>query len=371
MSPTRPKGHAKSKGTAASAALTPNEVAGKPPRLVDVARRANVSHVTVSHVLMGTGKRVRVSDETAQRVRKIAREMNYRPNHAARQLRGKRSCITGLLLSGVGDVGQARILAGAEQLLEPRGQLAVVGHTRDRTDLRAKYLKEFAARNVDAVICLTVAPEDTEADLAQLLNVFPKTVFYDCSWKLPAGAVAVDVSRAAPARLGVEHLVERGRQRIGLVLWGDTQADRSRRRGFREGLEAAGRAYDAALEFNYDGLDRGRPPIDAIEEAIDRLVIEQKADAIVAYDDLWGVGLVRSLLRRGFRVPGDVAVVGAENLPASSVVDPELTTVDPRYYTVGQELARISMAFVEQPDDEAPPVERVVITPKLVVRGSS
>jgi DNA-binding LacI/PurR family transcriptional regulator len=349
-----------------------NESAAKPPRLVDIASRANVSHVTVSHVLMGTGKRVRVSEATARRVRQIAQEMNYRPNYAARQLRGKRSCITGLLLSGVGDVGHARILAGAERLLESHGQLAVVGHTRNRDDLRRKYLQEFAARNVDTVICLTVNPEDDAHTLGGLLDLFPQMVFYNYGSALPPGAVGVDVDRAAPARMAVEHLAARQRRRLGLVLRSDAfPADRARRRGFIEAVEVGGLEFDKHRIYFHGDADPGHPPHDSVEQAIEQLVVKHRVDGIVAYDDLWGVGLIRALHRRGIRVPEDVAVVGAENLPASTVVDPELTTVDPRYFAVGQELARISMQFVDQPGDAPPPGERVVITPKLVVRASS
>jgi DNA-binding LacI/PurR family transcriptional regulator len=351
-------------------AANESELGGKPCRLVDIARRANVSHVTVSHVLMGTGRRVSVSESTTHRVREIARELNYRPNYAARQLRGKASHVTGVLISRASDFGHTRILEGAERVLEENGQLAVVGHTHDNNGIRKKYVEEFAARNVDFVICLTVTSQDTLEELNALLKLHPKMVFYSCSWPLPQQAIVVDVDRAAPARMAVDHLISRGRRRVGLVLWADNPADLARRNGYTQGLSDAGMEFDEQLIYVHGTWHPEAPPQASVERALDELVNMQEVDSLVAYDDFWGVVLIRSLQRRGVRVPQDVAVVGAENLPAGAVVDPELTTVDPQYLKVGEELALASLKMLKN-DRSALENRLVVIPPELIVRQSS
>jgi DNA-binding LacI/PurR family transcriptional regulator len=325
----------------------------------------------VSHVLLGTGgSRVGVSAATADRIRKIAEELNYRPNHAARQLKGKQSRAVGIIISSAFNAGHSQILEGAERVLESNDHLALIGHTHDQAKLRDKYYQDFADRHVDGVICLSVTPEDTLDKLSRLLSIHPTTVFYPCSWPIPLNCHSVDVDRASPATMAVRHLVDCGRRRIGLVLWADNPSDRARRAGYVTGLRSCGLEHDPKLIHVHGHWSAEPPSADAVERAVDVLVVKQQVDAIVAFEDSWAIGLIKHLHRRSVRVPDDVAVMGIENIPADTMIEPELSTVDPRYHRVGEEAAKMLLRIIASgPLDPAD--RHVVIQPRLVLRESA
>lgn len=337
----------------------------------DVAKAAGVSRAAVSFALLGTGAgNVGVAPKTIKRIEQVAKRMKYRPNLTAQQLKGKSSHSIGVLISTALDSGHVQILQGAERVLESEGYLAVVGHTHDDPKIRRQYIDEFLYRNVDGVICTAVAPNEGTRELSRIQRQSSNVVYYPCSWPLHEQAHLVDVDRAAPTTLAVRYLHAQGHERIGLVLWADHPADQARRRGYVRGLEEVGIEPNEQLVHVHGQWTREQPSEKACERAVDRLVEQQKVHAIVAYQDSWALGLIRELRRRGLSVPGDVAVVGIENHPMGSLMDPQLTTVDPRYELVGQSLARMLLRMLRE-GPLSPGERQVIIQPELVVRQSA
>src|SRR5512137_1685648 len=123
---------------------------GKQVRLVDIAAQAGVSRRTVSCVLLGTGVgKVRVNPETAERIRALAKKLNYRPNSVAQQLTGKASGIIGVLIENLTAPAHAEIVQRAEERASELGYGVVVGHTLGREERLLRYLDEFSRRRID------------------------------------------------------------------------------------------------------------------------------------------------------------------------------------------------------------------------------
>lgn len=337
-------------------------------RLVDIAAQAGVSRRTVSCVLLGTGAgKVRVNADTAQRIRDLAQKLNYRPNFLAQQLTGKPSGIIGIMVENLTAPAHADIVQRAEERASELGYGVVVGHTLGREDRLLRYLDDFSRRRVDGVISLEWEMYQRSAAATRWYKLHPHAVFYGVT--PAAGGGCVEPDRSGAVRLLVRHLQEKGRKRIGLLL--DSLkpfSSGARREGYQAELNAGAAPTDRSLclEIPAGGL----PTEVQIEQVIDRLVVNARADALIAYDDTWALLLMKHLKRRRIEPGRNVAVAGIGNLPAGLLVDPELTTVDMRYACVAAGLVEMVDRMIR--NGRLPvPERRALVEPKLLVRSST
>jgi DNA-binding LacI/PurR family transcriptional regulator len=354
----------------------------KPTRLVDVARAAGVSVSVAGQVLNRGGGNSRASPETVERILAAGKKLDYQPNHAARQLRGKRSQTFGVMVASAGDPLRSFLVQylDAEAVRQNCRTLITntVGNLEVAPDQFSACAEDLSRRGVDGVFC--AVHRWFEGDRAALLKLHPNTVFYEDPGVPDAAYVTVD--RAEAARLAVRHLVERGRRRIGLALMTLSRpAHAERLRGYREELSAAGLKPDKRLVFNGQphGLifprhnaETGKWDFDVkkIDLVIDQLVCEQRADAIITHDDFWAAALLRRMRARGIRVPSDVAVVGYLNHYLSDWTDPPLTTIDLSHATAAKKMVEMMERIIA--DGSLPKKERMaLILPKLIVREST
>lgn len=344
----------------------------------DIARALGLSQTTVSLVLAGQAGRHRISAATVERVLETARAMNYRPNPVARQLAGKRSNVVAVLISTEA-VADVRLLQLMEIMAAERGIRFIVGHALGTGDQVKAYLDDFRARGVDAVISIFHNhPDYSEAvlpELARFRNVVCFERPTDAHGIILAHACYVQPDYYEVGRLGVQHLLDRGRRRIGLVFSNLVFPYAvQRRRAAEDTLRAAGQDLTDDRLWILD-RDAGVPwtepfGIDRAMAAVDKVVVAGGADAVVAVNDLYAARIVQALRKRGRRVPDDVAVVGCDNLEVGTLIDPPLTTLDLRVV----DLSRTMMSFLfTLLDDGLPPEEMRsrVLKPELVIRESS
>ena len=351
-------------------------------RLVDVAQMAGVSTMSVSRVLNGGTGTARVSEGTAKRIRSAAKKLGYQPNHAAQLLLGKRSHVYGLLVASAGDPLRAFLVQYLDTEVVNRGCHTLIGNTigqpNDAPDQFGHLVADFSRRKVDGVLC--AVHNWCEGDRQQLTIHHPNTVFYEDPGIPDAPYVTVD--REAAIRLAVRHLVERGHQRIGLAIMAmSRQTHRDRRRGYELELAENGLPVDENLIFcgNDDNpafahhnkqARRWEMPVEVIDQAIDALVRDGRADAIIAHDDFWASALIKRMRARGIVVPNNVAVVGYLNHYLCDWVDPAITSID----LCHDDAAKAMVEMLEKMVTEGPlrEEERVVrIKPKLIVRDST
>ena len=352
--------------------------------LADVAAEAGVSRAVAGQVLNGGKGNTRYSRSSEQAVREAAEELGYQPNYAARQLRGKQSLTFGILVASAGDPLRSFLVQYLDAEAVKIGYRTLVANTIGKEtvgpDQFEEQVNELTRSGVDGVVCAVHRwfPGNRE----NLLARHPNTVFYEDPGI--EGATYVTVDRARAVRLAVTHLAERGRKRIGLaVMSASLPTGAARIVGYRNSLDDAGLPFEESLvfdgephglayaEFDERGL-RWRFPAEVVEKAIDRLVRDGRADAVVAHDDFWAAEFIRRLRARGLHVPGDVAVVGYWNHYLADWTDPPLTTVDPSQLTAAKTIIRLLRETIEQPEFEKHHTSRgFQIEPELVVRGST
>lgn len=334
-------------------------------RLIDVAREAGVDRTVVGRVLLGSGRNIRVSDQTAARVRAAAQRMNYRPNLSARQLKGVSSRLVGVLVTaGMNQASQGRLMA-TEREAHARGYRFTIGQVHPGGSDLAAYLDDFEARAIEAILYL----DTSHAGIDPRLAAMPRVIY---SVKPPSPPVRrpwfVELDRAAASRMAVEHLRQRGRRRVGLVmnrLTSHTAAERHR--GYCEAAAAQG---GDPRQTVWVARPDDQDPLAHLDGALDYLLDQRGCDGLVAGDDRWAVALVKAIRRRGLRVPQDVAVVGFNNHDIATAVEPELTTIDQQHDLFARAMIDLMERCIR--GDKVPPAERgIMIPPRLVVRDST
>jgi DNA-binding LacI/PurR family transcriptional regulator len=343
-----------------------------------IAAELELSRTTVSAVLSGRAERHRIADSTVRRVLSAARKLNYRPNAAARQLAGKRSNSVGVLVTSELMI-DLRLIELIEILASERGVRFMVGHAVGSPEQVKEYLADFHSRGVDAVISFFHNHLASRGFFLPELFRFRNLLFYEPPIDLD-GRTIKDLCYVGPdfyevGRLGVQHLIDRGKRRIGLMLREpDFPYAIQRRRAFEETLKAAGYPTDNQLVWvmtERAGRNWTAPlTVDIAVQAIEELVKRQNVDGIVAVNDLYAASLITSLRKMGYRVPEDVAVVGCDNLDFGTFTDPAITTIDLRLDEIAKAIVAMLFDLLDGrpvPDDQ----KGVIVKPELVVRDSA
>jgi DNA-binding LacI/PurR family transcriptional regulator len=277
---------------------------------VDVARHAGVSQSTVSLVFSGKG-RGRVSEDTQERVRRSARELGYRPNVAAQALRLGTSRAVALLVPDVTNPFFSRVLRGAQRAAQAAGYTVVLVDTgRDRQWAEQSF-EALRAGPADGYLLFEVmVPEGLGPDhhVVVMEREAPGH-----RW------VRFDAEGGAAAAFG--HLLELGHRRIGhLAASFDAPTFHLREAARRRVLAGAGLDPDAQPRATTEIA------IDSAREAAGPL-LDERPTAVFCDDDLIAAGLYMAARDRGVRIPGDLSVVGFDDMDFARALEPPLTTV--------------------------------------------
>ncbi|MFD3893060.1 LacI family DNA-binding transcriptional regulator [Streptomyces cellulosae] len=329
--------------------------------LREVAERAGVSMRTVSNVVRGTG---RFSEATRQRVERAVEELGYRPNSAARRLRTGRS---GVLLLAVPELTMPYWAELAEHVLREaaaRDCTLLVEVTGGRPEAELEIALGHTDPMVDGIILSPLALDDRAA--ARAADPAPLVLLGERVHDLPCAHVTVD--NTAAAREATEHLLARGRRKIGVVgrqLAPNAATSATRLAGYHEALEAAGLTYDETLAPPVAAYHRA----DGATAAHALLDLPESPDAVFCFADSLAEGVLHAARERGLSVPDDLAVAGFDDIEAARYMAPPLTTVAPDK----RELARLAvtalLAGVDGTGERHPKVLRA--GHRLVKRAST
>ncbi|SDS33997.1 transcriptional regulator, LacI family [Nocardioides scoriae] len=339
--------------------------------LDDVARRAEVSAMTVSNAL---NHPARLSPETLARVRDAIEELGYRPNRSARTLRSQTSRLVGVRVERSRQDRAALLL---DQFLHALAESAsslgyhlILCHAAGDSAELAAYQELRQTTAVDAFV-LTGAHRD-DARMAWLREQGVTFASFGRSWDAdPDGPGAfswVDVDGAAGIRAAVEHLATQGHTEIGFVGWPeDSELGRDRLRGWQEACTALGLPARVRAHV-VDEFDAGR---DVAHRLLDAPRGGPVPTALVCVSDTLALGVLRTLSERGLRAGPDVAVTGFDNSPSAALTTPGLTSIDQPLADVAAELVRILDAELSGVAATAASPAQTLLPPRLVVRDSS
>ncbi len=329
--------------------------AGRQPVMADVARLAGVSHQTVSRVLNDSPH---VKEQTRDRVLSAIRELDYRPNSAARALVTRHSKTLGVVSFDTTLYGPASMLYGIEQAARNAGYFVSIASVRS---LEGRSMQEAMDRLLDQAVegVLVIAPQTSAVGaLAQVSSSVPVVaVGSGAQARMPGAAV----DNEAGARAATRYLLDLGHRTVhhvaGPANWLDARA---RQAGWRAVLSEAGARVPEPVTGDWSAR--------AGYEAGLRLQADPGVTAVFCANDHMALGLLRALNESGRSIPGDISVIGFDDIPEASYFTPPLTTVRQDFGELGRRGLELLVAQVE---DGHRTSGRLLVATELVVRSST
>lgn len=329
--------------------------------IYDIARRAGVSAMTVSRVLNRTNAAIAVSESTKQKVKEIAKELNYTPNFMAKALRKGQSGLIGVVIPDVTFSYLPETLEGIESFLRQQQSSLLLCTTKMNVHQETGYLKLLYAKKVDGVI---IWPSGTEAQLEESLQPFlrQKKAVISIYRKLHLPGVRnISVDTHAGAYAATQYLIKKGHRRIACrKLLQPTRDIAPMISGYRDALEDNGIKFDETL---LKPMDTYQATYCAMQEF---LAMKQPPTAVYTTGDHQAFGAINAVNDAGLKIPGDIAIIGNNDIKFASMSSPELTTVMIPKQEVGLLAGKIIFDILDQ--KEARDVE---LTPELVIRKST
>lgn len=329
--------------------------------LKDVARKANVSLMTVSRVVNNYPF---VNSETRNRILAIIQELNYSPNAIARALNGQRTRNIGVMLPQKEYFLTApfytELLARLEEHLQPKGYHLFFGSMNPEHG-SGGYSLLFRRKLIDGLVVF--APKTNDAGLLQLVEEkYPFIVVHGRSLDIEYPSVDVDNKQGTSTIL--RHLLDLGHRRIGFVTGRLDEINAVDRFGtYKAALEQEGIAFVGSLVAPGDWtLESGYRSFAQLYES------QEPPTAILCSNDQMAIGLLKAAHDRGVTVPDEVSIAGFDDIRFASFVSPALTTVRQPLELIAQAAADL---ILEQTEKKEGANRRILLAPQLIVRSST
>jgi DNA-binding LacI/PurR family transcriptional regulator len=329
--------------------------------LKDIAQKVNITEQAVSQALRGYPN---ISPGTIKHVREVAKQLGYRPNLMARNLRRQQTKAIGFVLPDITYDYSQKIIEGAKSVLEPKGYLTMIGLTSWDPKQEAREIDLLLGYQVEALLCQPIVESTrTYQRLAELGVSF---VFVGNALDIP-GTGWVGLDDYDSSQKITTHLIEQGHTRIGVITPDTTPASLSlmpRIHAYRDVLQNHG--IPVREEFiGYSKVGKA----ESVPGVVDQLMgLEDPPTAIFAISDVIAYSVMSHLQKKGLRVPYDVAVAGIGNMAPSAFEMISLTTVSMDTYRIGQRAAQQLLDRLLK--KEALPIQEPV-KGELIVRRST
>ena len=329
----------------------------------DIAKAAGVSHSTVSRALADSPL---VSTVTKARVQQLAFEMGYSPDAQARSLVMGRTQSIGVVVTTITDPFIAEIVQAVEHTAHDWGYTVILATSSAEPEREIAAVKMLRSKRVDGVI---VTSSRVGALYQEHLERLRAPVVLVNSHREQSGpyTFSVSVDNRHGGYLATRHLIELGRRRIAYVTGpADHSDDLARLAGYRDALLLADLPFDPLLTVPGSGR------VDGGEGARPRLLsIEDRPTAAFCYNDMTAIGLIRAARREGLQVPGDLAVVGFDDIPFASYVSPSLTTVAQPVQDIGKRAMEMVRDLLQVSESANCEISNVLVRGVLVIREST
>lgn len=299
-----------------------------------IAAKAGVSPATVSRALHSPHL---VKDSTLARIRQVMSDNRYVYNKAASDLTTKRGMTLGLIVPTIANSIHAGLIHGIQAAAQEEHYSTIIGNTDYAIETELDLLRVFVERRVTGIIQAGILPQKAY-ELMETARDYgiPTVLVWECSRHPHISSVGVDNYSASYSI--VEHLMQLGHRRIGLVIGPYHRLERLRQRleGYRDCLESYGVSFDDSLV-----LDRNHAMLSGAEAMRHILAMDDRPTAVFAASDVLAFGALSELKRAGLRVPRDMSVAGFDDIEFAAFADPPLTTVRVPAREMGVQAVRV------------------------------
>ncbi len=327
--------------------------------IIEIAKQAGVSIATVSRALNNTGA---IRDETRQKILKISRELNYKPNPIARGLSRKRTDTIGVILPELVDEFFMDIIHGIDEEAYRTNKFVLISSSHDQRNIIETLLEFMGSGRTDGVILMV---PQLHRETAELIRQSRRPVILLNVCSDLKDVISFNIDNYQGAFTITEHLIKHNYQKIGMILGPDGNCDAEERlRGYQEALTQFGLPFDKNFMVSGDFTVRSG------YYGFNRLINQKiKPDAVFAANDMMAVGIYEAARTAGMKIPQDIAVVGFDNIYMSRLLQPRLTTVHVPIQELGSRAIRYLFKMISGEIDPKMP-HREVLTTGLVIGGS-
>jgi len=324
--------------------------------IYDIASAAGVSPATVSRALNNTGY---VSEATKQKVLKIAEELGYAPNAAARSLVEKKTRMLALILPDISNPFFARMVRGIDDVVSNKGYSLIICNSDGLPYREKKYIKVLREKRVDGLILIASSKESIDRNSVGGIPLVVVDRHIDTT-----DVDFIFTDNVGGAEQATNHLIGLGHKVIAIITGPLTVSTGVERfKGFRNAMLEAGLKIDPNLVYEgdfqeYTGYQIGKSILNRAN----------LPSAVFVANDLMALGLMMSLKEGKIDIPGDIAIVGYDGISETNHVEPQLTTVVQPNYEMGQAAGEQLVWRIENKNE---PAHKIILPPRLLIRDSS
>jgi LacI family transcriptional regulator len=334
--------------------------------ILDVARLAGVSRSTVSRVISGNGV---VKSETRDKVLNAIEELNYTPSYFAQGIKTGKTKTLAMLIPDYSNLYYGEMFSGIERIALENGYMVIICNTNKSSTQERNYVDELLKREVDGIIYNTYKRNKDNIEYFTNLSRRIPVIFMDYIEQGNIDVPYVLTEGYDSSKKAAKYLISTGKKRIGYIRVPPyISVVQHRYEGYKEGLVESGITPDKEIVYQCPDNEVGKTHLQIGYEGAQFLMDRQNPpDAIMTSTDVMAVGAIKYLNRSGYSIPRDVSVIGFDNIPLATIVQPTLTTIAQPTRKIGEEAAKILLAKIN--GDEI--ADQIMFEPELIIREST
>lgn len=322
----------------------------------------DISSATVSRAL---NNNVSISEKTRKKIQETAKELGYRHNNFAKNLRNQKSHTIGVLIHELVSTFTTSVLGGIEKTTTEAGYDIIIAHSSEQMAKEIKNANNLFHKRVDGVIASLAFDTDDLSHFEPFNEKNIPLIFFDrVEENMENTKVIIDNYKGG--YMATKHLIEQGCKRIAIVTGTQNRnVYQQRFRGYRDAMQ------DNGLEIMDDYIIINELDAKSGAEAATKLLnLKPIPDGAFVTNDLTAAVFMKTLKANEVSIPEDIAVVGFNNDVISQIVEPELTTIDYPGFLMGEVVATQLIQHLQGKSD-IKQLSTIIINSELIIRASS
>nr|MUH38749.1 LacI family transcriptional regulator [Zobellia laminariae] len=326
---------------------------------------ANILEISTAAVSKALQDDSRISSKTKEAVKKVAKDLNYQPNHLASALRKGKSNLVGVIVPRTNSNFFSSVVQNMEEVLNKAGYNIIITQSNESYKKECDSIDTLLFTQVDGIIA-SMANETTDLDYYEKIKSrgIPLILFDRGENDLNVDYIGID--DYASSHMIVEHLVEQGCKRIAHIGgYQRTRIFNNRIRGYKDAIEKHGLPLDSELLLESSlTQEDGRLKMEQL------LSLKTRPDAVYIAGDYAALGALQVLKENTIDVPNEIALVGFGNEPFTAMVSPPITSIEQHSAEIGRLAAQTFLEHVSSPDVKQS-LNKKILDAELIVRDSS
>lgn len=333
--------------------------------ITTLKKMSEILDVSISTVSRALSDHPDISNETKDKVKKLASELNYVPNLFAKGFRQHRSNIIGVVVPNITHHYTTAVIRGILEEAAMRGYRVIISESNNDIDKQTEMLNTMIQFGVDGILLSLSKLTKDVGDVLKTLDKIPIVLFDKVSSKIPCTQVVINDEEAAFN--AVEHLINIGKKRIAIIKEFEFSYNSEKRyAGYLRALKEHNIMVDDKIIQSCEdiNLDQGQRLTNIL------LTLKERPDAIFAITDTAAIGAIKVLKKFNVKIPEDIAVVGFSNNSNSTIIEPQLTTIDQPANRTGKTAVHYLIEEINSPN-EVLRNKTIMIKTNLIIRDST